>query len=230
MNHHTIGESRLEPYPNRMEGSIATGSVLSVNVSAIRTVEYNGDLVTTGIFKSPVEGRIRFEGVNLRGDDQADRENHGGPIRAVYAYANEDYRWWQSTLGRTLSAGKFGENLTLGGVDVSGARIGERWRVGTAILEVTSPRVPCYKLAMAMGDPGFIRAFARALRPGAYLRIVEEGDVGAGDSVTVTWKPDHNLTLETMARIYLFERKRLGELLVPQLPDEWRDWVTSQTD
>ena len=194
------------------------GSVLSVNVSAIRTVEYHGQVVTTGIFKSPVEGRIRFEGVNLRGDDQADRENHGGPIRAVYAYANEDYLWWQETLGRDLSPGKFGENLTLEGVDVSSALVGERWRVGTALLEVTSPRVPCYKLGMAMEDARFIRTFARALRPGAYLGIVEEGDVGAGDSVAVTWRPDHDLTLETMARIYLFERQRLGEMLVPQLP------------
>ena len=101
------------------------GSVLSVNVSAIRTVEYHGEMVATGIFKSTVAGRIRFEGVNLRGDDQADRENHGGPIRAVYAYASEDYLWWQETLGRPLSPGKFGENLTLGGVDVSGALVGE---------------------------------------------------------------------------------------------------------
>jgi MOSC domain-containing protein YiiM len=201
-----------------------------VNVSASRTVEYHGDAVTTGIFKSPVEGRVRLEGVNFRGDDQADRENHGGPIRAAYAYAAEDYRWWQGTLGRTLAPGTFGENLTLENVEVSGALIGERWRVGTALLEVTSPRVPCYKLGIAMEDAGFIRAFARALRPGAYLRIVEEGDVSAGDAVTVDWKPDHNLTLEAMARIYLFERKRLGELLVPQLPDEWRDWVMSQRD
>jgi MOSC domain-containing protein YiiM len=213
-----------------MRGSFLAGNVLSVNVSAIRTVEYHGEPVTTGIFKSPVEGRIRLEGINLRGDDQADRENHGGPIRAVYAYAAEDYRWWQGTLGRTLTPGKFGENLTLERVEVSGALIGERWRVGTAILEVTSPRVPCYKLGIAMEDPGFIRAFARALRPGAYLRIVEAGDVSAGDSVTVDWKPDHNLTLETMAQIYLFERKRLEELLVPQLPDEWRDWIMSQSD
>jgi MOSC domain-containing protein YiiM len=205
------------------------GSVLSVNVSAIRTVEYHGAIVTTGILKSPVEGRIRLEGVNLHGDDQADRENHGGPIRAVYAYANEDYLWWQETLGRTLSPGKFGENLTLAGVDVSGALVGERWRVGTALLEVTSPRVPCYKLGMAMEDARFIRTFAHALRPGAYLGIVEEGDVGAGDSVSVTWRPDHNLTLETMSRIYLFEHQHLGEMLVPQLPREWRDWVLKRT-
>jgi len=205
------------------------GSVLSVNISAIRTVEYHGETVATGIFKSPVEGRTRFAGVNLRGDDQADRENHGGPIRAVYAYANEDYLWWQETLGRALSPGKFGDNLTLEGVEVSGALVGERWRVGTALLEVTSPRVPCYKLGMAMEDPRFIRTFARALRPGAYLGIVEEGDVGAGDSVAVTWRPDHNLTLAMMSRIYLFERRRLGEMLVPQLPREWRDWVIANT-
>ncbi len=202
-----------------------TGSVLSVNVSSIRTVEYHGNLVTSGILKSPVEGRVRIEGVNLHGDDQADRESHGGPIRAVYAYAEEDYLWWQETLGRTLPPGKFGENLTLRGIDVSGALVGERWRVGTAILEVTSPRVPCYKLGMVMGDARFIRTFARALRPGAYLGIVDQGDVGAGDSVEVIRRPDHGLTLEAMTRIYLFERHRLGDLLVPQLPREWRDWV-----
>jgi MOSC domain-containing protein YiiM len=204
-----------------------TGSVISVNVSSIRTVEYHGEMVTSGIFKSPVEGPVRIDGVNLRGDDQADRENHGGPIRAVYAYAEEDYTWWQETLGRTLPPGKFGENLTLRGVDVSDALIGERWRVGTAILEVTSPRVPCYKLAMVMDDPKFIRTFARALRPGAYLGIVEQGEVSAGDSVEIVHRPEHALTLQAMTRIYLFERQRLGELLVPQLPREWHDWVVA---
>jgi MOSC domain-containing protein YiiM len=204
-----------------------TGSVLSVNVSSIRTVEYHGEMVTSGIFKSPVEGPVRIDGVNLHGDDQADRENHGGPIRAVYAYAEEDYLWWQETLGQTLPPGKFGENLTLRGVDISDALIGERWRVGTAILEVTSPRVPCYKLAMVMDDAKFIKTFARALRPGAYLGIVEQGDVSAGDSVEIVHKPEHALTLQAMTRIYLFERQRLGELLVPQLPREWRDWVVA---
>ena len=97
----------------------------------------------------------------------------------------EDYIWWEATLGRPLPPGKFGENLTLRGIDVSGALIGERWRVGSAVVEVTSPRVPCYKLAMTMDDPAFVKQFARALRPGAYLAVIEEGTVTAGDPVEV---------------------------------------------
>lgn len=199
-----------------------------MNVSGVRTVQYQGKTVTSGIFKTPVDGHVRIEGVNIRGDHQADREVHGGPTRAAYAYAEEDYIWCQGQLGRTLPPGKFGENFTLRGVDVSGALVGERWRVGTAILEVTSPRVPCYKLGMAMEDARFIRAFARALRPGAYLGIVEAGDVGVGDSVEIVAKPEHKLSIQDMARIYLFEHDRLSEMLVPQLPSDWRSWVLSQ--
>jgi MOSC domain-containing protein YiiM len=206
-----------------------TGRVLSVNVSNVRTVEYRGELVTTGIFKEPIDGRVRLEGVNLRGDDQADRENHGGAVRAAYAYAEEDYLWWQESLGRSMPPGKFGENITLRGINVTGALVGERWRVGTAVLQVTSPRVPCYKLAMAMDDPNFVRRFAFALRPGAYLAIVEEGDVAAGDPAEVIWKPEHTLTLEKMARIVFFEHERFADmLLVPQLPTNWRDWALAQ--
>ena len=204
------------------------GRVGSVNVSVVRTVEHEGEIVTTGIFKEPAAGRVALTGVALQGDEQADRESHGGPTRAAYAYAEEDYRWWEVELGRTLAPGKFGENLTLQGIDVSGALVGERWRVGTAVLAVTSPRVPCYKLGMTMGDPAFVRRFARALRPGAYLAIVEEGDLGAGDSVEIVGKPEHTLSLAEMARIYLFERNRLGEMLVPELPSDWREWVLAQ--
>jgi len=209
------------------EHAAIQGSVASVNVSGIQTIEYRGEAVTTGIFKRPVEGRVAIAGVNLRGDDQADREVHGGPDRAVYAYAEEDYQWWAKTLGRALEPGKFGDNLTLRGINVSGALVGEVWRVGTTILAVTSPRVPCYKLGIAMSDPTFIKAFARALRPGAYLAVVEEGDVGSGDPVEVVVRPQHKMTIEDMTRIYLFEHHRARELLVPELPAEWREWVTA---
>ncbi len=110
-----------------------SGRVLSVNVSPVRSVEMRGKSVTTGIYKIPVARRVPLRGVNLRGDDQADRNARGGPDRAVYAYASEDYRWWEASLERTLDAGTFGENLTLGGVDVSGALIGERWRAGATL-------------------------------------------------------------------------------------------------
>ena len=201
-------------------------SIVSVNAGAVRTVEHGGTLVTTGIFKEPVPGRVRLRGVNLEGDDQADRSVHGGPDRAVYAYATEDYDWWADELGRACAPGTFGDNLTTRGIDVSGALIGERWRVGSAVVQVTSPRVPCYKLAMKMGDPQFVKRFAKALRPGAYLAIVEQGDVAAGDAAEVVHRPEHTLTLAEMTRIYFFERHRIGELVdVNELPASWRDWA-----
>lgn len=206
------------------------GSIVSVNVSPVRTIDVRGKVVATGILKSSVTGRVRVEGVNLVGDDQADRNVHGGPSRAVYAYASEDYAWWASELGQTLPHGKFGENLTTLGVDVGGARIGERWRVGSALLQVTGPRVPCFKLATVMGDPRFIKRFADALRPGAYLAIVEPGDLAAGDSVEIVSRPEHDLTIESMTRIFLFEPERIAEMLVPELPVEWREWVSERAE
>jgi MOSC domain-containing protein YiiM len=201
-------------------------SIVSVNVGAVRTVEHGGTHITTGIFKEPVSGRVRLRGVNLDGDDQADRGVHGGADRAAYAYASEDYDWWRGQLGRDCAPGTFGENLTTRGIDVSGALVGERWRVGSAVVQVTSPRVPCYKLAMKMDDPTFVRRFAAALRPGAYLSIVEEGDVAAGDGVEIVHRPGHALTLAEMVRIYFFERHRIGELVdIEELPEGWREWA-----
>ena len=207
---------------------IATAaSVRSVNVAAIRTVEIDGEAVPTGIYKTPVAGRVSLHGVNLAGDDQADRQNHGGPDRVVYAYAREDYDWWSERLGRQLAPGTFGDNLTLDGIDVSGAKIGERWSVGSTMLQVTSPRVPCFKLAHVMNDNRFIKEFARALRPGAYLRVLEEGEIGAGDAAAIVEpRPTHDLSVREMARIFLFDRANVRALLAaPELPDSWRTWV-----
>jgi len=128
--------------------------------------------------------------VNVEGDEQADRRVHGGPQQAVYAYSREDYEWWERELGRELLPGTFGENLTLEGVDVSGARVGERWQIGTAVLEVTKPRLPCWKLEGRMEIPGFIERFSEAARFGAYLRIVAEGAIASGDDVTLSAAPD----------------------------------------
>jgi MOSC domain-containing protein YiiM len=203
----------------------------SVNVSPARAVEYAGGLVTTGIFKVPASGRVALRGVNLAGDDQADRAVHGGPDRALYAYASEDYDWWRECEGRRVEPGIFGENLTLRGVDVSKALVGERWRVGSTVLRVTSPRVPCYKLAMAMHDPKFVKSFAQALRPGAYLAVEREGDIGAGDSVELLSRPEHELTMADFVRIYFFERERVAELLrAPELPEQWREWAAEQAE
>ena len=175
--------------------AIDVGKILSVNVGGVREFEYNGRPAKSAIWKSPVDGRIRVRGVNLEGDDQADRAVHGGPDKAVYAYAIEDYRWWEEQLGRSLEFGEFGENLTTEGIDVNGARVGERWKVGTTELEVSEPRVPCWRFSVRMNDKYFPRRFTEALRPGTYLRILTEGDVATGDEVGVMERPDHDLTV-----------------------------------
>jgi MOSC domain-containing protein YiiM len=201
-------------------------SLISVNVSAVRTVTHNGKPLRTAIGKQPVSGSVDVEALSLAGDQQADHRYHGGPDRAVYAYASADYAWWSERVGRTLAPGLFGENLTLRGVDVSGAQIGERWRVGGAVVQVTAPRTPCSKLAYVMDDPRFVKAFGAALRPGAYLRVIEAGAVAAGDRVEVLSRPEHGLTVAGMANIFLFDRAGIPRALaVPELPDFLREWA-----
>ena len=201
--------------------------VVAVTVGKPRPIDRGkGRVDTSAIWKEPVTGRLAVRGVNIEGDDQADRSVHGGPNRAVYAYAAEDTDWWEAELGRELGPGIFGENLTLRGVDVTGARVGERWKIGTVVLEVTSPRVPCWKLAKKMGDPLFIKRFAQARRPGAYLRIIEEGELGAGDEVEIVERPDHDVTLGLFVEAYEHDRTLLPRLLeADALPTAWRDWI-----
>jgi len=200
--------------------------VLTVNVGSARDVAIGKRVVRTAIWKEPVAGRVTLSGVNLAGDDQADRTVHGGPDKAVYAYASEDTAWWARRAGADLGSAPFGENLTTIGVDVSGARIGERWAIGSTVLEVRQSRTPCYKLGLRMGDPRFLRAFARADRPGAYLSVVREGDVGAGDRVEVVHRPAHDVTVALMHRALLRDRDLLPELLAaPELMPEWRAFV-----
>jgi MOSC domain-containing protein YiiM len=203
-----------------------TGTVESVNVGKPRPVESNGHTVWTAIWKHPVEGRVPLRGVNLRGDDQADRTVHGGPDKAVYAYAIEDTQWWEAQLDVALGAGAFGENLTVRGLPVSEAVIGERWAVGSAVLEVAQPRLPCFKLGLRMNDRGFLKRFAAAGRPGAYLRTVREGDIGAGDRIDVLSRPQHGVTSALVSRALLSEPQLLGAALqAPELPADLRDWM-----
>ena len=203
-----------------------TGTLLSVNVGQPQTRPGGRRFVRSAIWKSPVEGRVAVRGVNVDGDDQADRRVHGGPDKAVYAYAAEDTRWWEAELGRSLGPGAFGENLTVEGIDVSGALIGERWQVGSAVLEVSETRVPCAKLAFRMGDPQFQKQFIGARRPGAYLRIVQEGEIGAGDEVRVVSRPEHDVTVRLMSEALLVDHALLPRLLeAPQLSDGWRHWI-----
>lgn len=207
----------------------SVGRVVSVNVGQPRTIEWLGELVSTSIWKFPVTGRIAAQGVNLAGDEQADRRVHGGPDKAVYSYAQEDADWWGWELGRPVELGSFGENLTLSGVDVTGAIVGERWAIGTALFEVCQPRIPCFKLGARMGDSGFPPRFAAAGRPGAYLRILAEGEVGAGDAVHIVHRPAHGLTMGDVAHIYHRDHRRAAHLLrVPELASVLRNWAEKQ--
>lgn len=205
----------------------STGRLISVNVGLPREFDFNGQPARSAIWKSPVPGRTAVRGVNLEGDDQADRKAHGGPDKAIYAYAVEDERWWEQEIGRPIAHGEFGENLTTEGIETSDALIGERWEVGTTLLEVSQPRIPCWRLGVRMNDPLFPRRFADAMRPGAYLRIVAEGSVGAGDEIRIVEKPDHDLTVRDVFRIYFRNRDQAERLLtVPQLSGGWKEWAT----
>src|SRR3984893_11542207 len=200
-----------------MEGgtlmATSAGRVLSVNVGSVREFAYGGRPARSAIWKSPAVGRVAVRGVNLAGDDQADRKAHGGPDKVVYAYAVEDARWWQLQIGRSLAYGEFGENLTTEGIELSDALVGERWQIGSTVLVVSEPRIPCWRLGVRMNDKMFPRQFTEALRPGTYLRIVIEGEVGAGDAIRVTERPDGDLTIRDVFRIYTSDRDEADRLL-----------------
>lgn len=164
-------------------------------------MEAHGRTFTTAIVKEPVAGRRRVAGVNVEGDRQADLRVHGGPSKSLYAYAAEDYRWWEREVDRQLGPGTFGDNLTLEGVDLAAAVIGERWEVGTAVLRVTEPRIPCYKLGVRMDDRRFSARFAAAARPGTYLAIEHAGDIGAGDVIRRVDRPAHGDDRDDRARV-----------------------------
>jgi MOSC domain-containing protein YiiM len=202
------------------------GVVLSVNVG--RPAEFRaGRARRSAIVKTPVDGRVAVRGVNVDGDDQADRRVHGGPDQAVYAYARESYDWWEGEMDRSFADGFFGENLTTQGIDVDGSLIGDVWRVGTTLLQVTSPRVPCLKLQTRVGEPKFVKRFAAAARPGAYFRILEEGELAAGDAIELVSRPSHGVTLLRMNEILMFDKADRAELLAAgdDLHFEARDWA-----
>ena len=183
------------------------GHVVSVNVGQPRQISVRrGRPLMSSIVKEPVDGRVRATGANLEGDRQADLTVHGGADKAVYAYALEDIAWWAQMLERPeVGPGWFGENLTTEGVDVTHSVVGERWRIGDAEFEVSQPRLPCSKLGIRFGEPRMVKAFALASRPGAYLRIIGEGTVGAGDDIELLHRPEHGVTVELVSRAFLID-------------------------
>ena len=166
----------------------------------------------TGIDKRPVHGRVAVHELGLDGDIQVNKKHHGGEGQAVYAYAQEDADWWAVELDRELPPGRFGENLRTTGLDLTGAVLGERWRVGTALLEVTACRIPCANFERFWGVPQLVKRFTARGASGAYLRVLETGDVGAGDAVEVVSRPAHGVTVGLLFRATTTQRRRLPEI------------------
>ena len=201
--------------------------LVSVNIGHPREVIYKGKTVTTGIFKEPVEGRIRLRTLNLDGDRQADLSVHGGPSKAVYAYPIEHYEYWREQLpGVDRPWGMFGENLTTEGLREDSVNIGDRFRIGSAEVMVTEPRLPCYKLAAKFGRDDIIKRFLHSGRTGFYFAVMQEGEVGTGDGIEMLSRDEHSVTVADITRLYVREKDDVGTLRravqVTALPESWR--------
>jgi len=200
--------------------------VLSINItSVVHQGEWTGSEGRTGIDKRSVTGPIEFKNNGVSGDRVIDTNVHGGYEQAVYAYAREDAKWWEKEIGEEIPAGHFGENLTTEGIDVNAALIGERWKIGSVILEVSQPRIPCRVFAGFWKRTTLIKDFTKAARPGTYFRIIQEGSAQAGDAIEVIFKPEHSITISDLFAAKSGERSKINEIKeVPQLSAEFKEW------
>lgn len=201
--------------------------LLSVNVSLPKEVTINGNTISTGIFKEPVQSRVMLKLLNLDGDGQADLVVHGGAYKAAYVYAYDHYDYWQNKLGREdFTYGQFGENFTVTGMTEDQVHIGDIFRVGDALVEVTQPRVPCFKLAFKMGRPDFVKLFLNSERSGFYLRVLEEGEVGANDTFERVSIGPEQMTVKEVLHLLYFDNKNIIQaqraLRIPALSPGWR--------
>lgn len=212
-------------------------TVLSVNRGDLQSVPGLRRANGSGIHKRPVD-RIEVRdpgpkrgglGSGVVGDAIGSRKHHGGETQAVYAFAREELDWWAEELGRELADGRFGENLTTVGLDVDAAEIGEQWRVGTALLEVCGPRVPCATFAQHMGEPRWVRRFTERGRTGAYLAVVDAGVIEPGDPIDVTRTPGHGLTVPMFFRAAMGDKELAAAIIEAAVlrPVE-KDWLTSR--
>ena len=199
--------------PSSAAAGGTTGRLLAVCVSGPRLLPLPDRRPNrSGIDKRAVPGRVAVHTLGLDGDVQVNRRYHGGEGQAVYAYAQEDADWWMAELGRELPPGRFGENLRTAGLDLSVALLGEQWRIGTALFEVTAPRIPCANFARFWNEPQLVRRFTAHGASGAYLRVLETGDVGAGDGVEVVHRPGHGVSIGLAFRAFTTQKHRLPEL------------------
>ena len=202
--------------------------LLSVNVSQPKEVSYNGKRIKTGIFKERVSGRTMMRRLNLDSDGQGDPTVHGGIHKAVYIYTIEHYNYWKRELGRNdLTYGQFGENLTVEGLLEENVHIGDVFRIGAALVEVSQPRVPCFKLGIKMGNARIVKPFLASERVGFYVRVLEEGEVEAGDAIERTKVGEGQMTVKEIVHLLHFDNtnaeaaKKAASL--PALSPGWRD-------
>ncbi len=203
--------------------------IISLNVGLPRLVLRNDEPVSTGIFKEPVDGRVRLKTLNFDGDRQADLSVHGGPYKAVYLYPSEHYEFWKQELpDMSLPWGMFGENLTTTGLFETEVHIGDRFRIGTAELMVTQPRMPCYKLGIRFGRADIIKRFLVSERTGFYFSVLKEGDVGAGDEVELLERNTSGVRVVDVTRLYSSERENVAlmrrAIATEALPESWREY------
>ena len=190
--------------------------IVSVNVGPVQDASWAG-IGRTAMDKQPVAGPVRARRLGLDGDQVGDTVHHGGADQAVYVFAREDLDWWEAELGREIRDGQFAENLTTRGLDVNASEVGERWRIGTALLEVAMVRIPCNDFKSWQQRTGYdarawVKRFTLVGRPGPYLRVLEEGEIQAGDELAVVHRPGHGVTVSTMFRALTTDRSLLPEL------------------
>jgi len=203
--------------------------IISVNVGAPRIVMSNGDPVSTGIFKEPVAGRVMLRTLNLDGDRQADLSVHGGPSKAVYAYPSEHYDYWKRELPEMkLPWGMFGENFTTAGFFESEINVGDKFRIGSATVMATEPRMPCYKLGIRFGRPDIVKRFLTSERTGFYFAVLQEGEVGVGDPIELIEGSKHSVKVSDITLLYTREKHNVRLLRraieVEALPDSWKSY------
>jgi MOSC domain-containing protein YiiM len=201
--------------------------LLSLNVGLPRQVRFQGDLVTTGIFKEPVQGSVRLRKLNLEGDKQADLKVHGGVDKAVYAYAGEHYDYWRQELpDMSLPWGMFGENFTTEGMFEESVNIGDQFKVGTANLIATQPRMPCYKLGVKFGSMDMIKRFLASGLTGVYFKVMKEGELEQGDEIKLIKKDENSVTVKDIVRIYTIDKDDIQTIeraiKIKDLPNGWR--------
>lgn len=208
--------------------------ILSVNVGFPREVLFRGEVVTTGIFKERVEGRVRLRKLNLDGDKQADLTVHGGPDKAIYAYPSEHYEYWRQQFPSTpLPYGMFGENLTTEGLMEDVVNIGDQFQIGnSAKVIATQPRMPCYKLGVKFGRMDIIKRFLASGRPGIYFKVLREGEIGPADEIQLIRKEKNNVTVKDIVRLYVDDRRDIETMQravrIKALPEGWRDHFRQQ--